>query len=107
PASHHAVDHHLTPPSLPTRRSSDLSLEFQFHQAGGGQKVNLQALHQMLNGHALVGAVHGAAAGGPGFLRLFNAKAHGVGEMARIDRKSTRLNSSHVSISCAVFCLTK
>ena len=36
------------------------------------------------NGHALVGAVHGAAAGGPGFLRLFNAKAHGVGEMARI-----------------------
>jgi hypothetical protein len=60
------------------------SLEFQFHQAGGGQKVNLQALHQMLNGHALVGAVHGAAAGGPGFLRLFNAKAHGIGEMARI-----------------------
>src|SRR5699024_11962085 len=24
-----------------------------------------------------------------------------------IDRKSTRLNSSHVSISCAVFCLKK
>src|SRR5699024_582760 len=28
-------------------------------------------------------------------------------EMAKRDRKSTRLNSSHVSISYAVFCLTK
>src|SRR5207249_8255313 len=27
--------------------------------------------------------------------------------LARIDRKSTRLNSSHVSISYAVFCLIK
>src|SRR5207249_10548091 len=32
----------------------------------------------------------------------------GVGEVDRIlDRKSTRLNSSHVSISYAVFCLKK
>src|SRR5436309_8280516 len=29
------------------------------------------------------------------------------GEVARIDRKSTRLNSSHVKISYAVFCLKK
>src|SRR5437868_10927884 len=29
------------------------------------------------------------------------------GAAARIDRKSTRLNSSHVSISYAVFCLKK
>src|SRR5437870_9480329 len=28
-------------------------------------------------------------------------------ELARIDRKSTRLNSSHVAISYAVFCLKK
>src|SRR5699024_11432607 len=27
-------------------------------------------------------------------------------EFSRVDRKSTRLNSSHVSISYAVFCLT-
>src|SRR5438067_6944903 len=34
--------------------------------------------------------------------------ARGVGGNAgRIDRKSTRLNSSHVSISYAVFCLKK
>src|SRR5690349_22379444 len=29
------------------------------------------------------------------------------GEHARLDRKSTRLNSSHVEISYAVFCLKK
>src|SRR5690625_5435248 len=30
-----------------------------------------------------------------------------VGERKALDRKSTRLNSSHVAISSAVFCLTK
>src|SRR5690625_6988233 len=30
-----------------------------------------------------------------------------AGETGPIDRKSTRLNSSHVAISYAVFCLTK
>src|SRR5690242_20978476 len=30
-----------------------------------------------------------------------------AGETAKIDRKSTRLNSSHMSISYAVFCLKK
>src|SRR5690606_40295938 len=31
----------------------------------------------------------------------------GIGEEAWVDRKSTRLNSSHVKISYAVFCLKK
>src|SRR5690625_6216771 len=30
-----------------------------------------------------------------------------IGRITRIDRKSTRLNSSHVAISYAVFCLKK
>src|SRR5699024_11330380 len=30
-----------------------------------------------------------------------------LGELMAVDRKSTRLNSSHVSISYAVFCLNK
>src|SRR5699024_12708849 len=30
-----------------------------------------------------------------------------LGKVLRVDRKSTRLNSSHVSISYAVFCLKK
>src|SRR5699024_12625280 len=32
---------------------------------------------------------------------------HPIGPVPQIDRKSTRLNSSHVSISYAVFCLRK
>src|SRR5690625_6424198 len=32
---------------------------------------------------------------------------NGLGSTSRIDRKSTRLNSSHVAISYAVFCLKK
>src|SRR5207249_9826344 len=35
------------------------------------------------------------------------AAADGVPGPVRLDRKSTRLNSSHVSISYAVFCLKK
>src|SRR5438874_9953842 len=34
-------------------------------------------------------------------------KAHADGQFYFIDRKSTRLNSSHVEISYAVFCLKK
>src|SRR5690349_22775283 len=34
-------------------------------------------------------------------------RAHPVQQLARQDRKSTRLNSSHVEISYAVFCLKK
>src|SRR5690349_23007485 len=33
--------------------------------------------------------------------------AHGPGDLRDLDRKSTRLNSSHVEISYAVFCLKK
>src|SRR3712207_9169769 len=32
---------------------------------------------------------------------------HGAVEVAAVDRKSTRLNSSHANISYAVFCLKK
>src|SRR5207249_6746269 len=50
-----------------------------------------------------------------GFARLLVERLHqiekwGIGLTrwkSHIDRKSTRLNSSHVSISCAVFCLKK
>src|SRR5699024_12098248 len=52
------------------------------------------------------------ALGGPNSFLLFpktneltNPDGIGIGEL--VDRKSTRLNSSHVSISYAVFCLKK
>src|SRR5699024_12260588 len=49
------------------------------------------------------GDVNGARAGGD--LRVGLGKGNGL--LAKPDRKSTRLNSSHVSISYAVFCLKK
>src|SRR5690242_20959540 len=48
-------------------------------------------------------ADRGAAAGGEGRRSLGAAPSAG----GRRDRKSTRLNSSHMSISYAVFCLKK
>src|SRR3712207_8982698 len=42
---------------------------------------------------------------GPGRDPVGGARAHPV--TARIERKSTRLNSSHANISYAVFCLQK
>src|SRR5699024_8604249 len=39
------------------------------------------------------------------FLRNFNDPLYDATVVSKLDRKSTRLNSSHVSISYAVFCL--
>src|SRR5207249_9758110 len=38
---------------------------------------------------------------------LLNGELPNGKQLVELDRKSTRLNSSHVSISYAVFCLTK
>src|SRR5207248_10929834 len=80
-------------PSFPTRRSSDLDpVRAPFAPArrrataGGGDRLRA--------GVALPG---GRAARGD----------HARAEAVRGDRKSTRLNSSHRTISYAVFCLKK
>src|SRR5690625_5683278 len=44
---------------------------------------------------------------GGGLLGRLNVDAHELDARLSIDRKSTRLNSSHVAISYAVFCLKK
>src|SRR2546426_8402466 len=51
----------------------------------------------------------GAPGGEPAPLAIgsFHAVAHATHGSATIDRKSTRLNSSHLVISYAVFCLKK
>src|SRR5690349_25073509 len=70
--------HHQALPSFPTRRSSDLRFDVvAFQVVTVGPRVDEL-------GEAL------------------NARADG-----HEDRKSTRLNSSHVEISYAVFCLKK
>src|SRR3712207_8865391 len=42
-----------------------------------------------------------------GFGRSGHEVGDGLGVVGRLDRKSTRLNSSHANISYAVFCLKK
>src|SRR5690554_7723634 len=63
---------------------------------------------------ALVGEVPHVIKGDPNVIGFLGAEKHGVplpmrnSEVNRIlDRKRTRLNSSHVRISYAVFCLNK
>src|SRR5438477_8358831 len=84
--------------SFPTRRSSDLAVETTLGRTligewKKGRSVNLERalkVSDRLGGHFVQGHVDGPA------LLPFPE-----------DRKSTRLNSSHMSISYAVFCLKK
>src|SRR5699024_12418074 len=80
---------HLALHSFPTRRSSDLR--------PGGQWPRR---HLRRGGQAAPARLAPSGDGTPRPRR--GARAHLDG-----DRKSTRLNSSHVSISYAVFCLKK
>src|SRR5437867_6405733 len=73
---------HLDPPSFPTRRSSDLA---EKERAGRPRSPEIRALFFKSCGES--------------FLLLQQQK--------NLDRKSTRLNSSHRTISYAVFCLKK
>src|SRR5207249_9007304 len=80
--------------SFPTRRSSDLLLAWLgiswLGSSGGGQPAS------------------GARSAKPSAQAAYQSANHGSpAASGTIDRKSTRLNSSHVSISYAVFCLKK
>src|SRR5207244_12081397 len=81
---------HRALPSFPTRRSSDL--------------------HASPRGSSAVFAVP-VPASGSGATLYFSSLAFTTGsarlEKYKVDRKSTRLNSSHQIISYAVFCLKK
>src|SRR5690606_40042513 len=104
------------PHAFPTRRSSDLGLRRvrrvppqrgravrarrrlhlrlvpPHHRRGGGAPPALRRLRRPAGLDRPRGGLHRRAA---------------AGLLARRDRKSTRLNSSHVKISYAVFCLKK
>src|SRR5690625_7089790 len=77
--------------SFPTRRSSDL----------------LGAVEELLEHHRSAGEDHGAAVGEGGLAVGGDHHPLAGGETVGLDRKSTRLNSSHVASSYAVFCLKK
>src|SRR5207249_6183728 len=83
-------------PSFPTRRSSDLSPEawWPFQVGIGGSPLHDQRMRDFCR-------------------EQYKSKHPSVRSLKKLkktrsrDRKSTRLNSSHVSISYAVFCLKK
>src|SRR5690625_5903945 len=85
PSSPFFVSSSSPPPTLlsfPTRRSSDLGVLVFAYSLGLG-----------------IPFVAGAM--------LLSRSTRALGFLRRQDRKSTRLNSSHVAISYAVFCLKK
>src|SRR5699024_11845741 len=86
----HVHSHHRDLHSFPTRRSSDLLLIYLLNER---KNISLEGLVKHLNAEGREVAMSTAE-------QLWM-------EGREEDRKSTRLNSSHVSISYAVFCLKK
>src|SRR5205814_10537041 len=96
------LSHFFLPPALdhpdlhsfPTRRSSDLEVEQQPADHEIGEGVEEQRRHEL---HVQSRGRH-----------VRDPQRAGVDAVrAHQDRKSTRLNSSHLGISYAVFCLKK
>src|SRR5699024_12388695 len=91
-------------PSSPTRRSSDLLL-----YSVAGVTIAVALGFAAVDRFLLSAAVCFAGLLPTGLLtfalRGRSPRYEGVERLQRRDRKSTRLNSSHVSISYAVFCL--
>src|SRR5690606_41130063 len=103
----HVARSPLHPPSFPTRRSSDLKQTFQdMRPFFSFFELKLRSTHHHfvtvfneVGDHVLHAKQHRA----PFYQRdIIDAERSLKG-----DRKSTRLNSSHVKISYAVFCLKK
>src|SRR5699024_12275251 len=96
---------HPSPPSFPTRRSSDLSAgtrSVPWQQTGGAilvQFISFSSQDPVATARSMLPLP-------PPTRRIPPFFSFGISSVFR-DRKSTRLNSSHVSISYAVFCLKK
>src|SRR5690606_42143150 len=85
-------------PSFPTRRSSDLVAD-----ADRGEVLLLAVDAE----RAEVALDRFPGAARVAYIQDFEVEVAGGAEPDAADRKSTRLNSSHVKISYAVFCLKK
>src|SRR5699024_12558673 len=93
--------HHPSPlQSFPTRRSSDLSTIAKLQEEIISLKQQEEKFKKQVNSQQRKLSR---------LKELFNSVDYTIKNFMTtdIDRKSTRLNSSHVSISYAVFCLKK
>src|SRR5439155_21485840 len=102
PSAHHRSSH-----SFPTRRSSDLIVFHRPRFAPDGtvrDSARVTVLHNgvLVQDNTIVTGwtVHGRRA-------HYQPHPDRLPLCSTVDRKSTRLNSSHVAISYAVFCLKK
>src|SRR5207249_8860009 len=93
-------------PPFPTRRSSDLALQRFVGNALDASRTNLflADFHDLVASIAPLGAISSLS---QLVLKLTVPGVPDIYQGGELDRKSTRLNSSHVSISYAVFCLKK
>src|SRR5699024_11220395 len=89
------------PPPFPTRRSSDLPNK---PSAKTQAKLPAARVAECMRGCSQPGLAVDRNHPSRASFKAFNSL---VGHNFTQDRKSTRLNSSHVSISYAVFCLKK
>src|SRR5699024_12113659 len=103
----HSYPHLQNQHTFPTRRSSDLKLyktlqstyTFMSHWVPGSGTESLFTVINETNAGTLEDPIPYE-----GNMELFNGKYYIQNGIIYKDRKSTRLNSSHVSISYAVFC---
>src|SRR5690606_41691202 len=94
---------HRDPHSFPTRRSSDLAGGRDSSDRGPFHPLHRHADH---GGHPPVRGSNSVVLEMAGRLERLGSRIPICGTSLE-DRKSTRLNSSHVKISYAVFCLKK
>src|SRR5207253_11261297 len=85
--------------SFPTRRSSDLVAEYFRDDEGKDVILFIDNIFRFVQANSEVSALLGRMPSAVGYQPTLGTD---IG-----DRKSTRLNSSHVAISYAVFCLKK
>src|SRR5207253_9724425 len=107
PSPHHTLSFYTYrtpryPHSFPTRRSSDLRRLGRVHDTGV-DRVRPDAMDLLPRGAVVHTPELDRAA--PSALELDDHEQ--LLAVLGADRKSTRLNSSHVAISYAVFCLKK
>src|SRR6267142_5339565 len=101
-----ATAHPLTSPHPPPFATLHPHLVHMLHQAGAHLLIPGPLNRGEITRHLLVLILLALEHLGPAGVHPIHQLAHAV-RVGRQDRKSTRLNSSHMSISYAVFCLKK